>query len=68
MKLTPFAKSALAVRRERRDMPKEGWEPVGEGGSALWELYRGGRTDHIITDVRIAADGKSLWIKTAKRP
>jgi hypothetical protein len=44
----------------------EGWEEVGEGGGKLWELYRGARHDHVITDVRIAPGGKSLLIKTAR--
>lgn len=65
MKVTAFTKSALECRRENRDLPKEGWERVGENGGNLWQLYRGGRWNHTITDVRISVDGKSLWIKTA---
>lgn len=65
MLATASQKEAIAIRRELRDLPKEGWEQVGEGGGKLWELYRGGRWRHRITDVRISVDGRSLWIKTA---
>jgi hypothetical protein len=62
-----FSKRAIRVRRDRRDMLRTGWEYVGEGGGMLWELYRGSRMGQVITDVRIAADGLGVWIKTAKR-
>ena len=65
MKVSELTKSALACRRDARDMEADGWERVGEGGGKLWELHRGGRVGHHIVDVRIAADGKSLWVKTA---
>ncbi len=67
MKLSQFSRVALNVRRDKRDMKRDGWEFVGEGGGALLELYRGGRHGHVITDVRISACGKGLWIKTAPR-
>lgn len=67
MKVTPFTRKALAVRREVRDLTKDGWEQItatfGEG--RLWELDRGFRTHHRITDIRIGADGKSIWWKAA---
>jgi hypothetical protein len=64
MKVTELAKHVLRVRRDNRDMIADGWEHIGEFGGKLWELYRGERVGHAITDVRIAADGISLWIKT----
>ncbi|TGR83030.1 hypothetical protein EN866_34440 [Mesorhizobium sp. M2D.F.Ca.ET.223.01.1.1] len=67
MRVTAFTKEALAVRRDIRDQERDGWEYVGEGGGDLWQLYRGSRFSHRITDVRIAACGKALWIKTANR-
>lgn len=67
MKVTGFTRQAMAVRKDIRDMERDGWEFVGEGGGRLWELERGGRWDHIIVDVQIAASGKGVWIKTAKR-
>jgi hypothetical protein len=58
------AKRIRRVRTDNRNMAKQGWEKVGEDGGNLWELNRGSRIGHRITDVRIAADGVSLWIKT----
>lgn len=64
MKVTGFTRSALAVRRDKRDRLRDGWEYLGEGGGLLWELHRGWRYDHRIRAVAIAACGKALWIKT----
>jgi hypothetical protein len=64
VKVNQFVKDALRLRRDKRDMAKAGWEFVGERGGDLWELYRGGRGRHRIVDVRIAACGRALWIKT----
>lgn len=66
MKVNNFTREALKIRRDKRDMPKDGWEYVGERGGSMWELHRGWRYDQHIVDVRIAACGKALWIKTAK--
>lgn len=68
MKVTAATKRALADRRDDRDKLASGWERVGERGGKLWELYRGYRIGYKITDVRIAADGRSLWIKTQVDP
>jgi len=67
MKVSDITRSALAHRREQRDLSKNGWERVGEEGGRLWELHRGWRWNHHITDVRVSVDGKSLWIKTAAK-
>ena len=64
MKVTEFTRAALACRREARDMVKQGWERIDENGGKLWQLHRGYRVTHRIADVRIAADGKTLWVKT----
>lgn len=66
MKVTDFTRTALAVRREKRAMLAAGWELVHEGGGNLWELERGGRWRHRITEVRIAHNGKALWVKVEK--
>jgi len=66
MLVTEFTKGALAVRRDVRDSKAQGWEFVGENGGMLWELYRGFRYNHRITDVKIAACGKGVWVKTEK--
>lgn len=66
MRVTQFTRTALRVRREAKQMKADGWELVGEGGGKLWELQRGWRWREVITDMKIAADGKSLWIKTGE--
>ncbi len=64
MKMPRLTKEGLDYRRDQFAMRKDGWEFVGEDGGRLWELYRGCRMAHRIVDVRIAAGGKGLWIKT----
>lgn len=64
--VTTATRRILALRREQRDMPRQGWELVGEGGGRLWELVRGGRWNCRIVDVRVAACGKALWIRVEK--
>jgi hypothetical protein len=64
MKITNKTKEVLRCRRERRRLLAEGYEEVGEGGGRLWELYRGRRVGYVITDVKIAPEGLSLFIKT----
>lgn len=68
MKFTEITRRALKSRRDIRDMEKDGWERVGDNGGMLWELQRGYRCDKIITDVRISASGKFLWVKIGDRP
>ena len=63
MKVTAFTRQALAMRREQRDLPKLGWEMVGEGGGRLWELKRGARVGQRILAVRVAACGTAVWIR-----
>lgn len=67
MKMNQFTKEVLASRREERDFPKEGWEKVDDHGGNLWELNRGWRWNHIITDVKISASGKEIWVKTSAK-
>lgn len=62
---TAFSKEAIRIRRDRRDREREGWEFVGEGGGRLWELYRGYRIGYRITEARVSACGRGIWIKTA---
>ncbi|WP_423197865.1 hypothetical protein DFLDMN_001505 [Cupriavidus sp. H19C3] len=68
MIVTQFTRGALRYRREVRDMTRDGWERIQPGGQhLLLAMHCGGRQDERISDVRIACDGKSLWVKTAKR-
>lgn len=66
MKVTSMTTMALQARREERRMIAAGYERVGETGGKLWELHRGARWQAVITDVMVAADGKSLWVKIGK--
>lgn len=66
MKVTDVTRRTLAYRRAKKKFLDEGYEEIGEGGGRLWELYRGWRHRHVITDVHIAPGGKSLFIKTAE--
>lgn len=66
MLVTERAARLSWIRRDDRAHKRDGFERVDEDGGKLWELHRGRRLDHVITHVVIAADGKSLWIKTAK--
>lgn len=63
MRFTPLTHSALNYRRARAALEAQGFEHLGEGGGTLWQLYRGSRTSHRITDVRILPGGKDLMVK-----
>lgn len=63
MLVTEFSRRAIAVRRDERRMRAAGYVRVGEGGGDLWQLHRGSRVGHVITDVKIAADQISVWVK-----
>lgn len=63
MLITSITRSALQYRRFKRDMERAGYEEIGEHGGPLWELYRGPRIHHRITDVKVAPNGKSLFVK-----
>lgn len=66
MRVTDFTRQVLHARRARRDLKRDGWEEIDERGGRLWELHRGGRIGHIITDVCVGPTGTTLWIKTAE--
>lgn len=72
MRVTALTKRVLHERRERRNLINDGFEEIDERGGKLWQLHRGCRIGHVITDVRIAPDGRRLFIKTsdefAKQP
>lgn len=60
MKLTDRSRAILAARRERKRMEADGYALA----EVCWELHRGGKTDHRLDDVQIAAfDGKSVWYR-----
>lgn len=66
MKVTDFTRSRLKQRRERRALVAAGYEEVGADGGPLWELQRGARRlGHVITDVKIAPEGRTVFVKIA---
>ena len=65
MKVTQFTREALAVRREYRDMPKDGWEFCRE---PLWKIIRGERYRERIVEARPSVCGKHVWLKTDRAP
>ena len=64
MHVTDRTRETLRCRRIRRDLIAAGFEEVGEGGN-LWQLHRGFGTDHMITAVAIAPEGRSVFVKTS---
>ncbi len=69
MIVTPYVSTALAYRRTARQRERLfalGYEEVDDSGGRLWQLNRGGRFDHRITDVVIAVSGKSLFVRIEK--
>ncbi len=64
MKVTKLTKSALAVRRERRNLEREGFRRH----ETDWEIHRGMRYDEVIVEARISACGKYVYTKLGKRP
>jgi hypothetical protein len=64
VKITQRTRDVLAYRKQQRELLALGWDHVPD---PVWEIDRGGRWDEIIVDVKIATDGKSLYVKTAPR-
>jgi hypothetical protein len=62
MKVTQTTRGILAARKERARMQAAGYRQA----ELDWSLVRGAyyETQHRITDVVIAEDGKSVWFKT----
>ena len=67
MRVNAITTSILKRRREDRDMTAAGWERVDGFSNKLWELDRGFRTNHVITEVKIGDGGRCIWIKTAPK-
>lgn len=63
MRFTERTKSALAYRRQKRDLESRGYEEIGERGGNLWEIYRGGRMGQKIVDAVVATHGMSVFVK-----
>lgn len=68
MIVTANTRETLRCRRVRRQLARDGWQEVTERGGMLWKLHRGlGWTDHVISDVMIAPEGKTLFVKISKK-
>jgi hypothetical protein len=64
MLVTAFTRSALAYRRQRRDLERRGYEQITccHGVGKLWELDRGYRQDWRLVDAVLGVDGKSVYV------
>jgi hypothetical protein len=63
VKVTDWTRRTLAIRRERRDYERAGWERV----PGPWDLDRGGRQSCQITEAEVSVDGKNIWVKVSKK-
>ena len=66
MKVTERTRRILKHRRHSRDMIKDGWERVDDGGGMLWEINRGYRLGQKILACQISLCGTFLWVKIGK--
>lgn len=62
MKVTDFVRQALPIRRDNKKMIRDGYFKI----EAHWKFNRGAYTgtQYRVTDVKISADGKNIWVKT----
>jgi hypothetical protein len=65
MMVTQLTRDLLDRRRIEKRLIAAGFEEIDERGGKLWQLHRGARYDHVITEAVIAPGGKTLFIKTA---
>jgi len=57
VKLTQFTRDVLRVRKEFRDLKKAGYEQIS------WSHHSEPRWNERFVDVKIAGDGKYLFVK-----
>jgi hypothetical protein len=60
--VTELTREALKIRREMRDLTKQGYRRV----EVDWRLHRGVLLREHLTDVRIAADGRHVWYRISE--
>ncbi len=51
---------------EKERLTREGFIEVETNAYPLWKLYRGEWINRIITDVCVASNNLSLWVKLSK--
>lgn len=59
-----FIKRCLKSRRENKKLTALGYEKH----ETDWEIIRGAKLDHVITDAKISCCGKYVWTKIEKKP
>ncbi|MGX0136335.1 hypothetical protein [Cupriavidus metallidurans] len=64
MIVTDNTRCALAVRREARELTRQGYRKH----ETDWEIHRGGRHNEVIVDAKVSADGMHVWTKLGPRP
>lgn len=62
MKVTNTTRSALAIRREKRELERQGYRRH----ETDWEIHRGGRVGERIVDARTSVCGTYVWTKLGK--
>jgi len=65
MKVTQLTRDVLDYRREVKRLEDAGFKQARE---PFWELSRGALWDHVIAEVVIGPDRKSLWCRLEKDP
>lgn len=63
MKVTDFTRSALAVRREHRDLTRQGFRRH----ETDWEIHRGFRVREVIVEAKISVCGKYVYTRIGER-
>lgn len=64
MKVTEFTRQALAFRRQKRDLEKQGYR---QSEANQWEIHRGGwdNREKKIVDAKISVCGKYVYTRVA---
>jgi hypothetical protein len=59
MKVTSWTKRVLALRRERRDLERQGYRMH----ETDWEILRGYRIGEVIVDAKVSSCGRFVFTK-----
>jgi hypothetical protein len=63
MKVTQLTRRALAIRKEARDLKKQGFRKH----ETDWEIHRGHEIGKVIVDVKISVCGMYVYTKIGDR-
>lgn len=64
MIVTARTRYILAIRRERRDLERQGYRQH----ETDWEIHRGGRYNEVIVDAKVSICGKYVYTKIGHKP